>query len=300
MPVKSFENVTWKAAAHIILCAFALAAVMPFVLLIAASFTDNNTALAQGFSFLPKKLSLDAYVYIVREWRTIGRAYFMTILVTVSGTAISLIVTCMFAYALSQGNLPGRNLLTFLCVFPMLFNGGLVASYYVWSSVFQIKNTLWALIIPNLLMNTFNVILIKNYFQNSISPSILEAARIDGISEFGLFVRIVMPLSVPLVATIGLMGALAYWNDWTNGLYYLTERDGGQFYTIQLVLNSINENINFLANNSELMSRANIQNLPSTTMRMAIAVIGILPILAAYPFFQQYFVKGITLGGVKE
>lgn len=187
----------------------------------------------------------------------------------------------------------------FMCVLTMLFNGGIVSTYYVYTSIFHIKNTIWALIVPNLLMNPFMVILVKNYFTNSISPSILEASRIDGASEFKIFGSIVIPLSQPILATVGMMTAIAYWNDWTNGLYFLTERDGGNLYTIQLVLNSINENINFLANSSSLTSAMTV-TLPSTTMRMAIAVVGILPIMAAYPFFQKYFVKGIALGGVKE
>ena len=181
----------------------------------------------------------------------------------------------------------------------MLFNGGLVASYYVYSNIFHIKNTIWALIVPTFLMSPFNVVLVKNYFSNSISPSILEAARMEGAGVFAVFTKIVIPLSVPIMATVGLMTAIGYWNDWTNGLYYLTENGGAQYYTIQLVLNRINENINFLANNSDVAAKA-AQQLPSTTMRMAIAVIGILPIMCAYPFFQKYFVKGITLGGVKE
>lgn len=297
---KSNESLAWQAAAHIVLFLFAAAALIPFVLLIIASFTDNNTAMVNGYSFFPEKWSLEAYAYIGREWRTVGRAYLMTIVVTVIGTAGSMAITSMFAYALSNRELPGQKILMFMCIFTMLFNGGIVSSYYMYSAVFQIKNTIWALILPNLLMNAFTVILMRNYFVNSISPSITEAARIDGAGEFHIFARIVLPLSVPILATIGLMSAIAYWNDWTNGLYFLTERDGGHLYTIQLVLNKINENINFLANNSEIAAQMGPVSLPTTTMRMAIAAVGILPILAAYPYFQKYFVKGITMGGVKE
>lgn len=297
---RSNEGLGWRIAAHIVMVILSLCAILPFILLISASLTDNSTAIVEGFKFIPSKWSLAAYEYIIEDWSTIGRAYLMTFLVTIIGTAISLLITSMFAYALSNKNLPGRGVLTFLVVFTMLFNGGIVSSYYMWSNVFKIKDTIWALILPNLLMNAFNVILVKNYFQNSISPSILEAARIDGANEFMTFFRIVMPLSLPILATVGLMTAIAYWNDWTNGLYFLTERNGSHLYTIQLVLNSINENIQFLANNSELLAQTGTANLPSTTMRMAVAVFGIVPILVAYPFFQKYFVKGITLGGVKE
>jgi len=294
------ENVRWRNAAYIILSIMSLGAILPFILMIASSFTDNAVAISEGFSFFPSKFSVEAYRYIGNEWQTVGRAYFMTILVTIIGTIGSLVITSMFAYALSNRDMPGQKILMFLCVFTMLFNGGIVSSYYMWSAVFHIRNTIWALIVPNLMMNAFTVILIKNYYQHRISPSIKEAACIDGASEFKVFIKIVLPLSLPILATVGLMGAIAYWNDWTNGLYYLTERNGSHLYTIQLVLNSINENVNFLANNSDIATKTAGTPLPSTTIRMAIAVVGILPIMAAYPFFQKYFVKGITLGGVKE
>lgn len=292
------ESTVWQIIAHTVMIIGSLLAVLPFILLIIASFTDNQTALTNGYSFFPEKWSLEAYQYIAREWMTVGHAYVMTILVTLIGTVLSLVITSTFAFAVSNDKLPGHKILMFLSIFTMLFNGGIVASYYVYSNIFHIKDTIWALIVPGLLMSPFNVVLVKNYYQSSISPSILEAAEIDGASVFQVFRKITIPLSVPILATIGLMTAIAYWNDWTNGLYFLTERNGSKFYTIQLVLNKMNENINFLANNSELAAQAT--TLPSTTMRMAIAVVGVLPIMVAYPFFQKYFVKGITLGGVKE
>ena len=240
-----------------------------------------------------------AYQYIINQWATIGHAYLMTFITTVAGTVISVLITTGFAYALATKGLPFRGLLNFLCIFTMLFSGGIVASYYYWVSLFHVRDTLWAMIFPNLMMNAFNVILVKNYFMNSVPPSLIEAARIDGANEFKIYRSVVLPLSVPIVATIGLMTAIAYWNDWTNGLYYLTARNGRNYYTIQMVLNSINDSIQFLNQNSDISGLAGAQ-LPTTTVRMAIAVVGILPIILAYPFFQKYFVKGITLGGVKE
>ena len=292
------ESTVWQIAAHAVMITGSVLAVFPFVLLVIASFTDNQTALMNGYSFFPEKWSLEAYSYIAREWMTVGRAYLMTIAVTVIGTVLSLVITSTFAFAVSNDKLPGHKILMFMSIFTMLFNGGIVASYYIYSNIFHIKNTIWALIVPSLLMSPFNVVLVKNYYQNSISSSILEAAQIDGASVFQVFRKIVLPLSVPILATIGLMTAIAYWNDWTNGLYFLTEKDGANLYTIQLVLNKINENVNFLANNSELSVRA--ASMPSTTIRMAIAVVGVLPIMIAYPFFQRYFVNGLTIGAVKE
>ncbi len=293
------ESTRWQIASHIVLAIFAILAVLPFVLLIIASFTDNQTALVNGYSFTPEKWSLAAYKYIANEWGTIGKAYLITIIVTGVGTLLSLVITSTFAFAISNRRLPGHKVLMFLCIFTMLFNGGLVASYYTYTKIFPIKDTIWALIIPTFLMSPFNVVLMKNYYVNSISPSILEAARIDGAGVFYIFRKIVIPLSVPILATIGLMTGIAYWNDWTNGLYFLSERNGSQYYTIQIVLNKINENINFLANNSDVAAKMRT-SLPSTTMRMAIAVVGVLPVMVAYPFFQRFFVKGIALGGVKE
>lgn len=293
------EKRTVQILANSILAFISLMALLPFVLLVVSSLTDNNWAISNGFSFIPEKWSTDAYLYLANKWERIGKAYVMTIIVTLIGTSLSLIITSMFAYGLSNDQLPGRKVIRFLVIFTMLFNGGLVATYYTYVNIFNLRNTIWALILPGLLMNAFNIILVMNYYKNSIPKSLLEAAKLDGANEFKIFFKIVMPLSVPILATIGLMTGIAYWNDWQNGLYYLTERGGSDLFTIQVVLNSINENINFLASNAG-NTLSNVTEMPTVTARMAIAVIGILPIMIAYPFFQRYFVKGITLGGIKE
>lgn len=300
--MKSREYQVTQVIAHGVCGFVTLAAVLPFFLLVVASFTDNSWASANGFSFFPAKLSLAAYEYIAVQWNVIGRAYFMTILVTGTGTAASLIISTLFAYGISHREVPGMKILSFLLIFTMLFNGGLVSTYYSYVNIFNIKNTIFALLLPNLLMNAFSVILIKNYFITSIPDSLKEAARIDGASEFGIFLKIVLPLSKPIIATIGLLTALAYCNDWQNGLYYLTNRGGQHLYTIQTVMNEINENLQALLANASHATAigTSVSTMPSTTIRMAIAVVGIFPILFSYPFFQKYFVKGITLGGVKE
>lgn len=172
-----------------------------------------------------------------------------------------------------------------------------MSTYMVYTTVFHIKNTVWALIVPNLLMNAFMIMLVRNYFEHSIPEELYESARIDGAGEFYIFFKIVLPLSVPILATVGLMTGISYWNDWQNGLYYLTKDEGGNLYTIQNILNEINTNISFLA--SYNVGGVNIAELPTTTARMAIAVIGILPIAIIYPFFQKYFAKGLVMGAVK-
>ena len=293
------ESKSFNRVATIILTILVIIAMLPILLIVIASFSAESSLIRNGYTYWPEQWSLDAYYYMVKQSIMILRSYGVSFLVTFVGTALSVIITTMLAYPMSRKSFKYRNALAFFVFFTMLFNGGIVPSYIMWTKFFHIKNTIWALIVPTFLMSPFNVVLVKNYFSNSISPSILEAARMDGAGVFAVFTKIVMPLSVPIMATVGLMTAIGYWNDWTNGLYYLTENGGSQYYTIQLVLNRINENINFLANNSDVAAKA-AQQLPSTTMRMAIAVIGILPIMCAYPFFQKYFVKGITLGGVKE
>lgn len=178
----------------------------------------------------------------------------------------------------------------------MLFNGGLVPTYIMYVKTLHIKDTIWGLIFPGLLMSGFMVMLVRNYFENSIPEELYEAARIDGASEFYNFFHIALPLSVPILATVGLMSGISYWNDWQNGLYYLSNKSKN-LYTIQNILNNINENVAYLASNAQ--AGVSLSDIPTTTVRMAIAVVGILPIIIVYPFFQKYFAKGLTMGAVK-
>lgn len=285
----------WRVVAHIIMIILSLLALIPFLLMVIASFTKESVALRDGYSFTPAAVSLDAYKYIWQNANVFIRGYGMTILVTVIGLVLSLIITALTGYVLSKRNLPGVKIMNFFVLFTMLFNGGLVATYITYVTMFHIKNTIWALIVPSLLMNAFMVMLVRNYFEHSIPEEIYESARIDGASELRIFAKIVIPLSVPILATVGLMTAIAYWNDWQNSLYYIDDKT---MYTIQAILNSINESVTVLAS---MATQANIAagDLPSTTIRMAVAVVGILPILIAYPFFQKYFAKGLTAGSVK-
>jgi putative aldouronate transport system permease protein len=180
----------------------------------------------------------------------------------------------------------------------MLFNGGLVPSYLMWTRVFNIKNTILALIIPGLLMNAFNVLLMKNFFSTNIPKELIEAAQIDSAGEFRIFLKIILPLSLPIMATIGLFTGLAYWNDWINGLYYVTD---SSLFSIQVLLSRILSDIQFLLSRttSNGVNTSNISSIPSVSIRMAIAVLGIIPIMIIFPFFQKYFVKGMTVGSVK-
>ena len=291
----SKDQKRWRAAAHIVMSFLSVMALMPFLLLVIASFTDDAVALMNGYTFLPEKLSLDAYAYIGKNAMTFVRAYGITIVVTILGTIISVILTSLTSYVLSKRKLPGVKIMNFLVIFTMLFNGGLVATYINYTSVFHIKDTLFALLVPSLLMNAFMITLMRNYFENSIPEDIYESARIDGAKEITIFIRLVLPLSVPILATVGLMSGIAYWNDWQNSMYYIDDK---ALYSIQAWLNAVNNSISVLASLGG-SAGASAAELPSTTIRMAVAVVGILPILVVYPFFQKYFAKGLMAGAVK-
>lgn len=292
---KSKEERLTQWIAHLYLGIGSLLAILPFILLIMSSVSDDGYAIKYGYKFFPKKFSLEAYNYIFKEWDQIGQAYMMTIIITVVGTVLGVMFTLMLSYGLMQ-KIKGMRVIFLMILITMLFNGGIVPTYIVYNNLLHVRNTIWGLVMPNLLMNGFTVILVKNYLHGNIPESLLEAVRVDGAGHFRIFAQIIIPLSKPIMATIGLMAAVFYWNDWTNGLYYISDE---KMYTIQLLLNKMNENILYMANNSSNMQAVDLSTLPSTTMRLAIAVIGVLPIIIAYPFFQKYFVKGITIGSVK-
>ncbi|MBD5394947.1 MAG: carbohydrate ABC transporter permease [Lachnospiraceae bacterium] len=282
---------------NLIMATVTLVTVLPFILLFSASFTDSTEIALNGYSFLPKTLSLEAYEYIWNERSQIFRAYFITILVTTVGTTVSLMITMMYAYALSKNYFPGKKFFTLFLVFTMLFNGGLVPTYTMYTRYLHMKNTIFALLIPSLLMGAMNVILIRSYIQNNVPASLTEAAYIDGANEYKIFGTIIFPLSKPIVVTIGMFIGVAYWNDWTNGLYYVTNN---KLYSIQQLLNNMLKNIEYLSSNTLASAASNgAVNVPKSTVRMAIAVVGILPILIIYPYVQKFFVKGIALGAVK-
>lgn len=280
---------------NIIMIVLSLSCILPFVLLVVASFTEEAALLENGYSFFPKKLSLEAYEYIWMSARQIGKAYGMTILVTAVGTVANVLLTIFLGYLLSKKDLPARSVLSFFVFFTMLFSGGMVPSYIVWSQLMHVRDTIFGLIFPNLLMGAYNVILMRTYFATNLPLEIVEAAQLDSCSEIGILFRIAIPLSKPMIATIGLFSGLAYWNDWINGLYYLVKRT--DLYTIQNVLNNMMNNINFLKNNASSIADQSVA-IPSTGLRVAIAVVAVLPVLAIYPFFQRFFVKGIVVGGI--
>lgn len=291
------ENKKAKLISTVILGVFVALALLPILLIVIASFTDENTLLRNGYSYLPRKVSLDAYVYMVKQGMVILRSYGVAFVVTLIGTVVSVLLTAMLAYPISRKSFKYRNVLAFFVFFTMLFNGGIVPAYIMWTRFFHIKNTLAALIVPNYLVSAFNVILVKNYYSNSIPESLVEAAKIDGASEYRIFFQIMLPLAVPAIMTIALFTGLCYWNDWTNGLYYITNE---KLYCIQLLLMKIMNNIQALKTNSSAsLIGTGAVALPGTSIRMAMAVVGILPIIIIYPFMQKYLIRGVVVGAVK-
>ena len=271
--------------------------VMPFVLLFLCSVTDETTLVLNGYSFFPEKFSLAAYEYIISSGGKIIRAYGMTFAITIVGTLVNTLISSLLAYGLSLSNLPGRKVLSFIVFFTMLFNGGLVPTYLMYTTYFHITDTFFALVVPTFLMSAMNVIMMRTFFQTSIPTALYEACKIDGGGHFLIYRTIVLPLGKPILVSMGLFAGLAYWNDWTNGLYYISDKK--ELWGIQSLLNQMITNIQYLSSNAQAAANVDMSKFPSTAVRMAIAFVGIIPILIVFPFLQKYFAKGIALGAVK-
>lgn len=294
---KMSDEKRFQLIATVILLVISIAALFPMILLVVASFTDENELITNGYQLLPKKFSLEAYTYMIKQAATIVRAYLVTIGTTVIGTVLSIFLTTSIAYPMARKNFKYRNALSFYVYFTMLFNGGLVPQYIMWTTIFHIKDTYAALIFPNLLMTAFNIFLVRNYYANSLPDALYEAAQLDGASEFGIFTRIVFPLAKPVIATVGLFSGLAYWNSWTNALYYVQDP---KYFGIQNLLMRIMKNIEYLRTGAaEMSAEGQAVSLPGNSIRMALAFIGILPIVIIYPMLQKYFIKGVVVGAVK-
>ena len=282
--------------ALVVMILLMLFCVVPLVLMLTVSLS-SEASLVKGYRFIPSAWSLDAYLFMWAKRATILRAYGLTIVITIVGTIISLIMTSMFAYPLSRKDFKPRNVIAFILFFTMLFNGGMVASYMVWTRLFHIKDSLWAYLLPGSLMGGMNVLLVRNYFNANIPYSIIEAARLDGAHDWTIYSKIMVPLSKPIMITIGLFSALGYWNNWTC-IYYI---NNPKLYTIQVYLKKLMDSIQFLkttdlSNEAVLLAQ---RSLPTESARMAVAIIALIPVLIVYPFIQKELIKGMVVGGVK-
>ena len=280
---------------NIVLLLFSLACILPFVFTIIISFTDESVLL-NGYSFWPSKWSLAGYEYVFKSGGMIFNAFWVSIQLVVIGTILGLAITSMYAYILFRKDYKFRKFFNWLSFITMIFSAGLVPTYVVFVQMFHLKNSLWALIFP-LLCTPFNIIILKTFYTTSIPEALIESASIDGCSEFRTFAQIILPISLPGLATIALFYTLGYWNDWYNALLYIDE---ASMVPLQYLLMKIQNNINYLTTHlGDVGTAEALRNMPSESARMVLAVIIIVPIACAYPFFQKYFVSGLTVGSVK-
>ncbi|RPF48422.1 carbohydrate ABC transporter membrane protein 2 (CUT1 family) [Hydrogenoanaerobacterium saccharovorans] len=283
---------------NIIFIALALICIIPVLFVISISLSPEQSIIEHGYRILPKVISFDGYKFLLDESTIIFRALGVSLFVTIIGTALGVLLTTLMGYVLSRPGYKLRGFLTMVVFIPMVFNGGLVSTYFITSSFLGLKNTVWALILP-LAVSSFNVIICKTFFKSTIPESLIESAKLDGARQFTIFFRIVLPISLPVLATIGLFLCFSYWNDWYQSMLYI---DDQKLLSLQALLNTILTNINMLAQNAASLGVTQAEllaNMPKEAARMAIVVIIVFPIACAYPFFQKYFISGLTVGAVK-
>ena len=282
----------------IILGLFALLCLLPMLLIVVVSFSSEASISSKGFSFFPEEWSLSAFNYVAAFSNQLIQSYMVTIYETFVGTAITLILTSMFAYTLSRRDFMLRKALAVYLLITMLFSGGLLSSYLVNTNIWGMRNNLLVLVIPGA-VGAMNCIIMRTFIQTNVPDSLIESAKIDGASEYRLFFSIVMPIMLPVMAAIGFMAAVGHWNEWQTAFLYI---DNPKYATLQLMLIRIEKSLSFLQERLDSLSAEELEllaNAPSETARMAILLCTLGPVMIAYPFFQKYFVKGITIGSVK-
>ena len=284
---------------NIILIGFSLSCIIPFLFVVIISLTEENTLLENGYTFFPEALSFKAYQFVFRNGRVLIDSYLVSIFITVVGTVLAVLVTGMYAYALFRKCYKLRGLFTGIAVFTMLFGGGLVPYYITMTQLLNLRDSLWSLILPGIL-SAFNIIIFRTFFTTTIHDSLIESATIDGSGEFNTFLKIAMPLSLPGIATIGLFSAIGYWNEWFNAMLFISD---SRKIPIQYLLMKIQRQVDMIIRNNQYMSAADsseaLKNIPTQGTRMVIVVLIVMPIACAYPFFQKYFVSGLTIGSIK-
>ncbi len=287
----------FQSAANVILSLIALFCLLPLVLLLSSSLSNETQILNDGYNIIPRGFDLTAYRYIMNSNNGILRAYGISAGITVVGTLASLFVTILYAYPISRADLRGRSFFSFVLFFSILFSGGFIPTYMMWTQTFHIKNTYLAYLLPNLLMNGFYAIMARNFFASSVPPALLESAKIDGAGEMRTLWSIVLPMATPIIATLGLFIALNYWNDWQNGLYYITN---DKMYSVQVLLNRMLLDTLYVQQGLAKSVGSGIGTaIPSATLKMAIAVLGAVPVLIVFPFAAKYLTGGIVVGAVK-
>ncbi|MGN0991685.1 MAG: carbohydrate ABC transporter permease [Candidatus Ventricola sp.] len=283
---------------HALLGLFSLCCILPFVFVVIISFSSEASIKTIGYSFFPTEWSLEAYKQVFKLGDQLWLSYFNSFLITVVGTVLSVAMCVLYAYPLFRKDYRLRGFFTFFSFFTMIFGGGLIPTYIVCKNLLGLGNNYAALIVP-LLVSPFNIIIMRTFFQSSVPFDLIEAATIDGSGEYSTLARVVLPIVKPGIATVALLTALAYWNEWFLCLLYVTDR---KLYPLQYLLMEMQRNAEFISRNSSVMGAASaeaLRNLPNQTMRMAVVVFIVVPIACAYPFFQRYVVAGLTIGSVK-
>ncbi len=280
---------------YLFITLFSIACLVPFLLVVASSLTQEQALTTYGYSLWPREFSLDAY-RLVTVSSDIPQAYLVTIFITLFGTFLSMLFTCAVSYAMSVKNFKSRSALALFIYFTMLFNGGLVANYLLITKTLTLQNTIWVLIFPAI-CNAWNILLMRNFF-NGIPDSLAESAKIDGANDIIILFKIIIPISLPGIATIGLFYALSYWNEWYKCLLYI-DSNHGQYYTLQYLIQRILRQVNYAASQPAEAVGLNSVSLPTYAYRMATIVVSTGPIILLYPFLQKYFVQGLTVGSVK-
>ena len=291
---KTKNDIILEVLFYIFISLFSLICLYPFYQVLISSFTDENTLVREGYKLFPSKLSLDAYRTIFSN-NVIPRAYLVTIFITVVGTLLALIVTGLAAYALSGKKLKYRGGISLFFYFTCLFSGGLVAYYLLITNYLHLDNSIWVYIIPAM-FNVWNMFLLRNFF-NEIPISLIESAKMDGANEIVIAFKIVLPLSLPALATIGLFTALGFWNEWMASSLYI---DDEKLYTLQYIIVRMVNSISAAQNVGQAGLPPGVISVPANTIRLATAMVTVGPIILLYPFLQKYFVKGLRVGGVKE
>lgn len=268
----------------------------PIYVIVISSVTSEASLTANGYRLWPEEFSALAYTYLFSKGSIVVTAYRNTIISTVAGTALSVFMVGLYAYALSRDDFKFRRFFTFYAFFTMLFGGGLVSYYMVMRQILQIQNSLWALFLPSA-FSPFWVIVMRTFYQTNVPNEIIESARIDGANEWRTLFQVVVPLAVPGLATVALFSAIGIWNNFFNCLLLVDE---ARYYSLQFTIYTTLNSIRFLLENADKMQGlVNVSALPSQTFRMAMAVVTVGPIIFAYPFFQRYFIRGLTMGAVK-
>lgn len=288
------QNKIQQVALCIIFAILCLLIVFPFWLLVSASLSNGEALATSGYQLWPNPVDFSSYRYVFENPQEILRAYGITFVFSIVTMALAVLCMAMIAYPLSRSHLKGRNVINFYLYFTMLFGGGLVPSYILIAKFLHLNDTIWVYILPALI-NPWHVFMIRTFFKG-IPGEIIESATIDGASEYTIFIRMIIPLSKPVLATIALFTFLGKWNDWNTALIYITKPE---LYSLQYLLQKIMEDINLLKQNQQAASMISLADIPTETVRMAMAVVVAGPALVVFPFFQKYFVKGLTVGSVK-